>query len=77
MELIEAVEAFAEPVEIVMKPRPLSADPNDDMVLDVAINGRAEALITNNKKHFVGARKMFGIPVLSPADLLEKMRKGN
>jgi predicted nucleic acid-binding protein len=77
LELIEAVEAFAEPVEIVMKTRPLSADPSDDMVLDVAINGRAVALITNNKRHFVGARRMFGIPVLSQADLLEKMRKDN
>jgi len=77
VELIEAMEAFAEPVEVVMKIRPLSPDPSDDMVLDVAINGRAEALITNNKKHFAGAGKRFGIPVLSPAELLEKMREGN
>jgi predicted nucleic acid-binding protein len=55
----------------------MSPDPSDDMVLDVAINGRAEALITNNTKHFLGAGKRFGIPVLSPAELLEKMRKGN
>ena len=77
LELIEAVEAFAEPVEVVMKTRPLSPDPSDDLVLDVAINGRAEALVTSNKKHFAGAGKRFGIPVLSPAELLEKMRKEN
>jgi putative PIN family toxin of toxin-antitoxin system len=77
LELIEALEAFAEPVEVVMKTRPLSADPSDDMILDVAINGRAEALVTNNKKHFARAGKRFGIPVLSPAELLEKMREGN
>ena len=77
VELIEAMEAFAEPVELVMKTRPLSSDPSDDMVLDVAINGRAEALITSNKKHFAGAGKRFGIPVLTPAELLEKMREGN
>ena len=76
LELIEAVEAFAEPVEVVMKTRPMSSDPTDDMVLDVAINGRAEALVTSKKKHFAGAGKWFGIPVLSPAELLEKMRKG-
>jgi predicted nucleic acid-binding protein len=35
VELIEAIEAFAEPVEVVMKTRPLSSDPSDDMVLDV------------------------------------------
>jgi putative PIN family toxin of toxin-antitoxin system len=54
LELIEAVEAFAEPVEVVMKTRPLSSDPSDDMVLDVAINGRAEALVTSNKRHCWG-----------------------
>ena len=74
--MIEATEAFAEPVEIVKKTRPMSPDPSDDMVLDVAINGRAEALVTNNTKHFAGAGKRFGIPVLSAAELLEKMRKG-
>jgi putative transposase len=29
------------------------------------------------QKHFVGAGKRFGIPVLTPAELLEKMREGN
>ena len=69
LELIEAVEAFAEPADVVVKPRSLSPDPSDDMVLDVAINGRADALVTHNTKHFMGAGKRFGIPVLSPAEL--------
>ena len=77
LELIEALEAFAEPVGVVMKTRPMSPDPSDDMVLDVAINGRAEALVTSNEKHFAAAGKRFGIPVLTPAELLEKMREGN
>jgi putative PIN family toxin of toxin-antitoxin system len=76
LELIEALEAFAEPVEILRKPRPLSPDPNDDMILDLAINGGAEALVTNNTKHFLAAGRRFGIPVLSPAELLDRMRKG-
>ena len=73
--LIAAI--LAEPVEIVIKTRPMSLDPSDDMVLDVAINGGAEALVTSNKKHFAAAGKRFGIPVLSPAELLEKIREGN
>jgi putative PIN family toxin of toxin-antitoxin system len=77
LELIEAIEAFAEPVKVVIKPRPLSPDPNDDMILDLAINGRAEALVTSNTKHFMAAGKRFGIPVLTPAELLEKIREGN
>jgi predicted nucleic acid-binding protein len=77
VELIEAMEAFAEPVKVVMSPRPLSPDPNDDMILDHAINGRAEALVTSNTKHFAAAGKKFGIPVLSPAELLLKTREGD
>jgi predicted nucleic acid-binding protein len=76
LELIEAVEAFAEPVKVLTKTRPLSPDPNDDMILDLAIHGGAEALVTNNTKHFSAAGRRFGIPVLTPAELLDRMRKG-
>jgi predicted nucleic acid-binding protein len=60
LELIEAVEAFAEPVEVVMKPRPLSQDPSDDMVLAVAINGRAEALFTSTRNILRGQGRGLG-----------------
>ena len=76
VELIEAVEAFAEPVEVVVRARPLTPDPNDDMILDLAINGKAEALVTCNTKHFLAAGKRLGIPVLSLVGRLEKKRKG-
>jgi putative PIN family toxin of toxin-antitoxin system len=74
LELIEALEAFSEPVEVLIKNRPLTSDPNDDMVMDVAINGAAEALVTGNTKHFASAGKRFGISVLSPTELLEQIR---
>ncbi len=61
MELIEALEAFSEPVEVLIKTRPLTSDPDDDMVMDVAINGVAEALVTGNTKHFASAGKRIGI----------------
>lgn len=76
LELIETMEAFAEAVEIVNKDRPLSPDPNDDMILDVAINGHADALVTNNTKHFTAAGKRFGIAVVTPAGLLRMLGKG-
>jgi putative PIN family toxin of toxin-antitoxin system len=74
LELIEALEAFSEPVEVLIKNRPLTSDPDDDMVMDVAINGVAEALVTGNTKHFASAGKRFGIPVLSPTELLQQIR---
>jgi predicted nucleic acid-binding protein len=73
--LIEAVEALAEPVKVLTKHRPLSPDPNDDMILDLAINGRAAALVTNNIKDFAAAGKRYGILIVSPRQLLERLRK--
>jgi predicted nucleic acid-binding protein len=73
VEMIEALEELAEPVEVLRQIRPLSSDPNDDMVLDVAINGRADVIVTQNLKHFVVARQ-FGIRVLKPGELVEEWK---
>jgi putative PIN family toxin of toxin-antitoxin system len=74
VEFIHSVEREAESVVIAVRHRPLSPDPNDDMVLDVAINGRADAIVTMNKKHFERAAHRFGIAVLTPAELLGLLR---
>lgn len=73
---ILTLEALAECVEIFERYRPLSSDPNDDMVLDVAINGHADVIVTNNVKHFYVLAKNFGIQVLTPRDLLIILQKG-
>ncbi len=75
--LIEVLESASEIVEIFTKIRPLSPDQNDDMILDLAINGRADAVITNNTKHFFAAGKRFGVAVLSPSEFLILQRKGD
>jgi predicted nucleic acid-binding protein len=49
-------------------------DPNDEMVLETAINGGANAVVTYNVADFALAAKRFRISVLSPADLLKKVR---
>lgn len=74
LQLIETLEGVAEAVTIRHKPRPLSSDPNDDMILDLAINGQADAIVTNNVKHFRTAAKRYGIAVVTPGELLEQMR---
>lgn len=74
VESIHSVERQAESVSVEIRHRPLSPDPNDDMVLDIAVNGNADAIITMNKKHFDKAARRFGIVVLTPAELLERIR---
>ena len=78
---LEAIEEFLaefaaliEPVEVHFQWRPQSRDPNDEMVLEAAINGRADALVTYNVADFAGPAERFRISVLRPGDLLKKMK---
>lgn len=48
-----------------------SPDPDDQMFLEVAVVGRADALVTGNTRHFPAAS--CSVPVLSPAALLERL----
>jgi len=72
-QFLAELAALIEPVEIHFQWRPLSRDPNDEMVLEAAINGRAEALVTYNIADFKEAVERFRISVLRPAELLRKV----
>jgi len=63
------------PVEIRFAWRPQLTDANDEMVLEAAINGQAEAIVTHNRRDFERAAVRFGIEVLPPAVLLGKIRR--
>lgn len=65
--------ALIEPVEVHFQWRPQGRDPNDEMVLEAAINGGADALVTYNIRDFAGAAERFRISVLHPAELLKKV----
>lgn len=73
-EFLAELAALIEPVEVHFQWRPQSRDPNDEMVLEAAINGQAEALVTYNVADFAWAQNRFGISVLRPADLLKKVK---
>lgn len=62
------------PVEIWYQWRPQLSDANDEMVLDAAINGQADAIVTHNKRHFEHASRGFRIETLTPADVLVRLR---
>jgi putative PIN family toxin of toxin-antitoxin system len=63
------------PVEVRFVWRPQLTDADDEMVLEAAINGQAEAIVTHNRRDFERAAERFGIAVLSPAELLEQIRR--
>ncbi len=49
--------------------RPFLPDPSDDLVLEVAVAGSCDAIITYNKRHFKNADK-FGLKILDPREFL-------
>lgn len=51
--------------------RPLLPDPSDDMVLEVAVAARCSALVTHNRRHFVGAERL-GVRVVTPIEFLRE-----
>lgn len=53
--------------------RPFLRDPADDMVAEVGFAAGAEAIITYNRRDFVGVESL-GLAVLSPHDLLKRTR---
>ncbi len=72
---LDAVLAMAEPVKTHFLWRPQLRDPGDEMVLEAAVNGRADALVTFNVRDFGAAPARFGIDVLLPRDALERIRR--
>jgi putative PIN family toxin of toxin-antitoxin system len=71
---IDAVLAIAEPVETHFMWRPQLRDPADELVLEAAVNGRAGAIVTFNRRDFGTAPARFGIEVLTPAETIRRIR---
>jgi putative PIN family toxin of toxin-antitoxin system len=67
------VAGTVEPVELRFLWRPQLRDPGDEMVLETAVNGRADALVTHNAKDFGAVPGRFGIELWSPANALRRL----
>ena len=52
--------------------RPVSPDPDDDMVIECAVNGQAKVLITFNTRDLYVVEQRFGIAVLTPRKFLQR-----
>jgi putative PIN family toxin of toxin-antitoxin system len=72
---VDAVIAIAEPVKIHYLWRPQLRDPSDEMVLETAVNGRANLLITFNVRDYGTAPARFGIEVMTPREAVERISK--
>ena len=71
-DFIDFICQVGEEQDIFFLWRPFLPDPFDDLVLEVAVAGDCDAIITYNKKHFIKVKK-FGLRVLTPKELLTEM----
>lgn len=55
--------------------RPVLRDPADEHVLEAAINGQADAIVTFNVRHFAPAAGRFRLQVLRPGEVLRRLEK--
>ena len=72
---LDAVMAMAEPVKTHFLWRPQLRDPGDEMVLETAVNGRADGLATFNVRDFGTVPAWFGIELMIPREVLGRMRR--
>ena len=71
---LTAVVALAEPVATHFLWRPQLRDSGDEMVLEAAVNGGADALVTFNVRHFGTVPAQFGVEVLLPREAIRRIR---
>jgi hypothetical protein len=74
-QILAAFASAAEPVTIRYPWRPQLPDPTDELLLEAAINGRADALVTYNVRHFAQAAARFGLRLARPIEVLEGIRQ--
>jgi predicted nucleic acid-binding protein len=73
--LVDYVCDVAVHQEIFFLWRPHLRDPNDDLVLELAVAAGCEAIVTHNVRDFEGAEKM-GVRVMTPGQFLQELRWG-
>jgi putative PIN family toxin of toxin-antitoxin system len=71
--LLDAVAGIARQVRLAFHWRPMLRDPDDDMVLETAVNGGADAIVTFNVKDFVDVACKFGIEIWRPGEAVGKL----
>lgn len=71
---LDALSRCVEPVHLHYLWRPQLRDPGDEMVLETALNGRADALVTLNIGDFAAAAN-FRMPVSTPGKFLRQLQE--
>ncbi len=75
--VLDGLVSVARPVRLAFRWRPRLSDPDDDMVLETAMNGSASAIVTFNQRDFAAGSKGLDCAVILPATALQQIRHLN
>jgi putative PIN family toxin of toxin-antitoxin system len=76
-EPVEWVNALTEAAELIFlteRATGATPDPGDEMVLECALAPEADFIVSGDKKHLFALRQFQGIPIVSPAEFLRKIK---
>ena len=74
-EFLRGLAAIMTPVRVYYQWRPQMLDADDEMVLEAAINGKADRIVTHNLRDFQAAVSRFRVSVVTPAIFLKEVRR--
>jgi putative PIN family toxin of toxin-antitoxin system len=72
-EFLDILCAQAEHVRLFYRWRPLLVDPDDDILVETALNGQCNIIITYNVRHFRSVGDL-GITVCTPKEFLQAQK---
>ena len=70
-DLLNALAAVVQPVQSHYLWHPQLRDPNDEMVLEAAVNGQASCLVTLNMRDFTPAAEQWQLDLRLPGKFLQ------
>lgn len=71
--ILDQIVAAMAPVDLCFLWRPLLRDSEDDMVLETAVNGGADTIVSFNIRDFRYVPSRFGIALIRPGELLRRL----
>ena len=71
---VSGIAGLVLPVRTYYLWRPLLRNPKDEMVLEAAVNGRADAIVTFNLRDYGAVPLEFNIEVIKPSTAIRRVR---
>jgi predicted nucleic acid-binding protein len=74
-EFLRGLAAMMTPVRVYYQWRPQMLDADDELVLEAALNGRADRIVTHNIRDFLPATSKFQLTAITPATFIREVKE--